>query len=522
MKKVLIYDCTLREGAQSEGISYSVSDKLQIAKALDAFGVAYLEAGNPFSNPKDIEFFEKAAKLDLKNVKLCAFGSTRRKNLSADKDENIASLLRANTPCIAIFGKCSKLHIEQILGVSEKENLDMVYDTVSYLVSKGKEVIFDAEHYYDAYRENSECVLKVLSAAKEAGASFLCLCDTNGGTLPEEIERITRETIAAVPGNYAVHCHNDCGCAVASSLSAVNAGAVMLQGTFIGIGERCGNADLSVLIPNLMLKKGYDCGVKDLTKLTDLAGMLYELSNHPTPNDKPYVGRSAFAHKGGMHIDAMMKNPVSYEHIAPEEVGNKRRFLMSEVSGRTMLLAKIASFAPELKKDDEKTLRIMAKVKELEHIGYQFETADASFELMARNILGTFKPHFKLKMYKTSGEKPSQGESAYAMLRIEVDGKEETAAAFGTGPVHALDLALRKALTVFYPELKKVRLTDYKVRVLASNQAAASTVRVLIESTDGINVWTTVGVSTDIIEASFIALVDSIEYILLKNQLINK
>ncbi|MEZ4358016.1 MAG: citramalate synthase [Eubacteriales bacterium] len=514
-----IFDSTLRDGAQSEGISFSVQDKLNIVKALDDFGVAYIEAGNPGSNPKDIEFFEKASKMKLKNAKLCAFGSTRRKNLAVEEDKNVVSLLKAKTDSVAIFGKAWDLHVFKILNATLDENLSLVEDTVSFFKKQSKEVIFDAEHFFDGYKANGKYAFDVLDAAARAGADVLCLCDTNGGATPTEVFEVTkmvRDRFSDI--RIGIHCHNDTGCAVASSMLAVNAGAKHVQGTFLGIGERAGNTDLSVFIPNMQLKRGYTCIEGGLTKLTDTAHVLSEICNIALPSNKPYVGASAFAHKGGMHIDGVTKITSSFEHVDPALVGNTRRFLMSEVAGRSMVLAKIATIAPELSKDSHETAQIIKHLKEMEHEGYQFESADASFELMVLDVLGRFKPHFKLNMYKTSGEFPSpDGEmSASAMIKIIVDGKDETTAAVGNGPVHALDLALRKALCVFYPELKKVRLTDYKVRVLTAEHTTGSKVRVLIESSDGEDVWTTVGVSTDIIAASWQALADSIEYILYK------
>lgn len=521
MKIIEIFDSTLRDGAQSEGISFSVSDKLNIVKTLDEFGVAYIEAGNPGSNPKDIEFFEKAAHLELKNAKLCAFGSTHRKNTAVEDDPNVLSLLKAGTDCVAIFGKSWDLHVHKILNATLEENLLLVSETVAFFKQQGKEVIFDAEHYFDGYNANPEYALAVLKAAADAGADVLCLCDTNGGASPVAVGEGTRLVCEMFPGiRVGIHCHNDIGCAVASSMLAVEAGAVHVQGTFTGIGERCGNADLSIVIPNLQLKHGYRCVTGDLALLSDTVIRMTEISNLVLPNNKPYVGASAFAHKGGMHIDGVNKLSRSFEHIPPEAVGNQRRFLMSEVSGRTTVLAKLAKLAPEFDKNSPETAQIVSRLKELEHEGYQFESADASFELMVLTLLGRFKPHFKLCMYRTSGEFPfpSGDESASAMLSIEVNGKIETSAAMGKGPVNALDTALRKALNVFYPELSKIHLTDYKVRVLTAEQASAAKVRVLIESTDGAVTWTTVGVSTDIIAASWQALVDSIEYILNKKE----
>jgi len=520
MKQIEIFDSTLRDGAQGEGISFSVQDKLNIVQTLDDFGVAYIEAGNPGSNPKDIEFFEKASALKLRHARLCAFGSTRRKNISVEQDENVVSLLKANTQTVVIFGKSWDLHVTEILHATLEENLALVTDTLRFFKEHDKEVLFDAEHFFDGYKANPAYALQVLDAAVAGGADALVLCDTNGGASPLEIYAITKTVCERFPVlRVGIHCHNDTGCAVASSMLAVDAGAVQVQGTFIGFGERCGNADLSIIIPNLELKQGYRTIAGNLEQLFDTAIKLADIANLTLPNDTPYVGRSAFAHKGGMHIDGVSKLACSFEHIDPEKVGNKRRFLMSEVSGRTTVLAKLKDIAPQLTKSSPETALIVEKLKEMEHQGYQFEAADASFELLVRRLLGMYQPHFSLIMYKTTGEYPApDGEmSASAIIRIQVDGQPETAGSIGNGPVNALDTALRKALKVFFPELDEVHLTDYKVRVLETDSATGARVRVLIESTDGESVWTTVGVSTDIIEASWIALVDSIEYKLIKD-----
>ncbi|NLL45990.1 MAG: citramalate synthase [Clostridiales bacterium] len=519
MKRLEIFDSILRDGAQSEGISFSVQDKLKIVRTLDEFGVAYIEAGNPSSNPKDIEFFQKASQLKLKTAKLCAFGSTRRKNMRADDDENVLSLLGANTPAVAIFGKSWDLHATEILKVSLEENLRMVSETVAFLKSNGKELIFDAEHFFDGYKANPGYALEVLGAAADSGADVLCLCDTNGGAFPEEIYTITKEICEKFPSmRIGIHCHNDVGCAVANSMMAVSAGAVQVQGTFIGFGERCGNADLSVLIPNLQLKLGYHCIEGDMRRLSDMVAKVADISNLSVGKNRPYVGESAFAHKGGMHIDGVTKLSRSFEHINPKLVGNRRRFLLSEVSGRTTLLAKIRDIAPQLTKDSPEVVEIMKQLKQAEHEGYQYESADASLELFVLKVLGKYKPHFSLVMYKTTGEYPAPNseQTSSAMINIHVDGKHETSASLGNGPVHALDSALRKALLVFYPQLHKMQLIDYKVRVLEADHATSARVRVLIESSDGEHVWTTVGVSTDIIQASWIALADSFEYMLAK------
>lgn len=505
----------MRDGAQSEGISFSVLDKLNIVRALDEFGVAYIEAGNPSSNPKDIEFFKKASELKLKNAVLCAFGSTRRKNMRAEEDEHVISLLNARTSAVSIFGKAWDLHVTEILKVPLVENIAMVRETVAFAKSRGKEVIFDAEHFFDGYVSNPDYALTVLGAAYDGGADVLCLCDTNGGSFPDTIREITGIVCNKFPDRrIGIHCHNDIGCAVANSLIAAGAGAVHIQGTFIGYGERCGNADLSVVIPGLHIKQNRKCIKGDIGKLTETAKKIAEISNLMLSKDRPYVGESAFAHKGGMHIDGVTKLSCSFEHIDPESVGNKRRFLMSEVSGRTTVLSKIKNIAPDLTKDSPEVAMIMNRLKQLEHEGYQYESADASFELVVLKTLDLYKPHFSLVMYKTTGEYPApNGEmTSSAMINIKVDDRSETAASLGNGPVHALDSALRKALNVFYPQLGNVFLVDYKVRVLETDHATAARVRVIIESTDGQNTWTTVGVSTDIIQASWIALADSIEY----------
>jgi 2-isopropylmalate synthase len=515
MKPLKILDTTLRDGAQGEGVSFSVSDKLAVAHALDDFGIAYIEAGNPGSNPKDMEFFRQAADLKLKNAKLTAFGSTRRKGITAGEDANVQSLLTADTPAVAIFGKSWDLHVTEILKTSLEENLACVKDTMRFFKEKGKEVIFDAEHFYDGYKANPAYATDVLRAACEGGADVLCLCDTNGGTLPMDLYDVTKKICGDFPDvEIGIHCHNDSGCAVANTSAAVRAGVTHVQGTFTGIGERCGNADLSAIIPILELKHGTKCIAGSLEDLTETNIKISEIQNMQVPANKPFVGASAFAHKAGMHIDGVNKLSRSFEHVSPEAVGNKRRFLISEVAGKRAVLLKIAGIAGDLTKNSPETAQILEKIKAMEHQGYQFEAADASFELLVKKELGRFTPHFKLLMYRTSGEfpPPDANTTASAMIRIDVGGTEETTASLGNGPVHALDLALRKALTVFYPELGDVYLTDYKVRVLDTGSATGSTVRVLIESSDGEKEWTTVGASTDIIEASFAALVDSLEY----------
>ncbi len=519
-KRILIYDSTLRDGAQAEGISYTIEDKLKVIKELDKIGISYIEAGNPGSNPKDLEFFEKAKGIKSKNSKLTAFGSTRRKNIKIEKDENVLSLLKANTPTIAIFGKSWDFHVRNVIKTNLEENLEMIKETIAFLKSKNKEIVFDAEHFFDGYKSNPDYATETLIAAVEGGTDWLVLCDTNGGSFPSEIYEITRRIVNKFSVPIGIHCHNDGGMAVANSIFAVEAGATQVQGTFLGFGERCGNANLSTIIPALQLKKKYKCIPKNkMNELTSVAIFLAEVSNIILDTRLPYVGKSAFAHKGGMHVDGVIKVPNSYEHIEPEEVGNERRFLMSEVAGRSTILQKIRKIDPELQKNSSRTKEIVNLLKELENKGYQFEAAEASFELLVRKTLRKYKPFFELENFTVIVEQLSENEnlSASTVIKVNVDGKEEITAAEGNGPVNALDKALRKALEVFYPQLKKMHLTDFKVRVLNPERATAAKVRVLIESTDGKKSWTTVGVSTDIIKASCIALVDSIEYKLLKD-----
>ena len=519
MDKVTIFDSTLRDGAQAEGISFSVEDKLKIVKALDAFGVEYIEAGNPGSNPKDLEFFRRAGQLDLQNAKLVAFGSTRRYGIDVTEDKNVQSLLDAGTEAIAIFGKSWDFHVTDILHTTLEENLNMIADTVAFFKSKGKTLIFDAEHFFDGYRHNPDYAMQALQAAADAGADWLVLCDTNGGAMPAEIADITQKVCGAFSVPVGIHCHNDCGMAEANTVMSIEAGGRMVQGTFTGFGERCGNAALSTVIPVLQTKRGYDCiPMENLALLTRTARLVADVANLSVSERAPFVGRTAFAHKGGMHIDGVSKAPHSFEHIDPESVGNERRMLTSEVAGRSTILRKIQRVRPDIQKGSPETAQIIDALKDLEHQGYQFEAAESTFELVIRKKLGKYQPFFELVNFKIIGEQPyEKGRSANAVIKVLVDGKEEITAAEGDGPVNALDKALRKALEVFYPQLASVHLTDYKVRVLDGGEATAAKVRVLIESSDGEQSWSNVGVSNDIIEASWIALVDSIEYKLIKD-----
>ena len=517
---VHIFDSTLRDGAQGEGISFSVQDKLHIVRALDELGVAFIEAGNPGSNPKDLEFFEEVKKLKLESSRLVAFGSTRRKDLPAVDDGNLRSLLAAGTEYVAIFGKTWDFHVKEILRATNEENLAMIRDTIGYLVGEGRKVIYDAEHFFDAYVANAPYAMETLRAAVDGGAAILVLCDTNGGTLPDAIQEMVAKVRKEFSVPVGIHCHNDAGLAVANSLMAVKAGATQVQGTLIGFGERTGNANLSTIIADLELKMGRPClSEGKLASLTQVSRRVAEIANISLDGGMPFVGLNAFAHKAGMHIDAVTKNPKAYEQVAPESIGNERVFLMSEVAGRSMIIEKIRKFDPTIQKDTPVAAQIVARVKELEHEGYQFEGAEGSFELLVRKNIGKYKPFFDLQYYKIIGEQPIDGLTctAFAQIKIGVEGEMAITAGEGDGPVHALDVALRKALEKFYPGVREIRLTDFKVRVLDSRSATAAKVRVLIESTDGENVWTTVGVSTDLIEASWLALVDSFEFKLISD-----
>lgn len=516
MKKIYVYDSTLRDGAQAQGISFTVKDKLKIAACLDEFGIDYIEAGNPGSNPKDLEFFEKIKRKPLKRAKLVAFGSTRRANIATCDDANVKAILSAETPVVAIFGKSWDFHVTDIIRTTLSENLAMIRDTVSFMKRQGKEVVFDAEHFFDGHKANPEYALASLEAAVEGGADWLVLCDTNGGVFPSEIYEIVKTVDERFSIPLGIHCHNDGGMGVANSIAAVEMGAVQVQGTINGYGERCGNANLCTIIPNLQLKRGYFC-VPDanMERLTSVSRYVSELANLTFNERDPYVGNSAFAHKGGMHIDAVQKNAASFEHISPESVGNERRVLMSEVSGKSTILAKVQKIAPWISKNSDEMQKIIDRLKQLEHDGYQFEGAEGSFELMVRRLLGKDNPFFEVKSFTVLCEEHWQEDlSAQATIKIRVDGIEELTAAEGDGPVNALDKALRKALEVFYPQLNQMRLIDFKVRVLDTDKATAAKVRVHIESTEGDETWSTMGVSSNIIEASWNALIDSIEYFL--------
>ncbi|MFQ6136153.1 MAG: citramalate synthase [Candidatus Hydrothermarchaeales archaeon] len=519
-RRVKIYDTTLRDGSQSERISFSVEDKLRIAERLDELGVAYIEGGWPGSNPKDIRFFEKVKDLELKNAKIVAFGSTRKAGNTPENDPSIKALLRSKTSVVCIFGKSWDLHVRDALNVSLEENLGMIEDSVSYLKSKGLEVIYDAEHFFDAYKANPEYAMETLESAQKSGADCVVLCDTNGGCMPAEVQTTIEAVQKKIDSPLGIHAHNDADTAVANTMVAVAMGIEHVQGTINGYGERCGNANLCSVIANLKLKLGVDCiSDEQLKRLTEVSRFVSEIANLAHQNNLPYVGTSAFAHKGGVHVDAVRKNPETYEHIRPEIVGNVERILISELSGRSGIISKAKEYGLDLEKDTEETKEILEIVKGLEDQGYQFEGAEASFELLVRKILRPFKRFFELEGFRTIVEKRKDGRVlAEATMRVTVDGGEYYTASEGNGPVNALDKALRKALEKFYPDLKEMHLTDYKVRVLDEREGTAAKVRVLIESRDEKNSWRTVGVSENIIEASWEALADSIVYKLLKNR----
>ena len=522
MEKIYLFDSTLRDGAQGQGINFSMEDKLNIVKAMDKLCVDYIEAGIPGANPKDTEFFQKTKGMALQHAKLVAFGSTRRRDTPVEEDKGCRSLLEAGTPAVTIFGKCWDLHVTDILRTTLEENLRMVRDTVSFLAGQGKEVIFDGEHFFDGWHANPDYAMTVLATALEAGAQWLVLCDTNGGTFPGVIRQVTALVRERFPqAKIGIHTHNDTGCAVAGAIAAVEAGARQVQGTYLGFGERCGNCNLSTMIGNLQLKLGYDCIPADrLRLLTKMASYVAEITNIRLPGGFPYVGRSAFAHKGGMHVDGVYKNSMSFEHVDPAVVGNRRNVLLSEASGRSAIAHRISEIDHSITRDSLETAEFIEMLKEKEREGYEFESAGASLEILALKHLGRYRPAFELEYFKILGEQPAVNveRSASAIVKVRVGDRIEMTAAEGDGPVHALDVALRKALEVFYPSLHRMRLVDYKVRVMEGSAATAAKVRVLIESSDGESVWATVGMSADIIDASWQALRDSIEYKVMKDQ----
>jgi len=518
--KILLYDTTLRDGSQAEGVSFSLQDKLRIAEKLDQLGIEYIEGGWPGSNPKDMAFFHEIRHRRLKQSRIVAFGSTRRARRQVENDENVISLLEAETPAIAIFGKSWLLHVTDVLRVSPDTNLTMIKETVGYLNSKGKEIIYDAEHFYDAYKDNPRYALATLRAAVDGGADFLALCDTNGGCLPEEITAITEAVRLIFPTPLGIHAHNDSGLGVANSLAAVRAGVIMVQGTINGYGERTGNANLCTVIPNLILKMKLAClGRNQLKKLVQVSRFIDEMANI-TPNPRaPFVGSSSFAHKGGMHVDAVRKNPRSFEHIDPTLVGTHRRILVSELSGKSNVILKAIEFGLDLGKETPETKNILDELKRLGEEGYEFEGADASFKILIQKATGKHKNFFELEGFRVIVEKRKNDPPvAEATIKIKVGGVSELSAGEGEGPVNALDNALRKVLLRFYPRIKDIHLADFKVRALDAAAGTAAKVRVLIQTRDRDDIWGTVGVSENIIEASWQALVDSVDYKLLKDK----
>ena len=513
-KATELYDTTLRDGTQGEHINLSVQDKLLITEKLDEFGMDYIEGGWPSSNPKDEEFFLKVRNLRLSHSKLCSFGSTARSLANIENDPNLQGLLQSETPVITIFGKTWKAHTVKGLGISEEENAELIYRSVSFLRSHGREVFFDAEHFFDGYKDDPEFALRMLRSAADGGASRLVLCDTNGGSLPGEISDIVRSVHENTGRPIGIHSHNDGDLAVANSLAAVIAGATHIHGTINGIGERCGNANLISIIANIMLKMdGRFNFVEHLTQLTSLSKFVYEILNMPSDGKAPFVGKSAFAHKGGIHVSAVMKESSLYEHIDPKLVGNRQRVLVSELAGQSNIRYKAQELGIVLPEKGELLKTIVHNIKELEHKGYQFDGAEASFELILHRELGNFAPYFDVLETKVYIESSKDSKNVdQAVLKVAVGSEIEHIAADGDGPVNALDKALRKALIRFYPQIKTIRLVDYKVRVLEEKRGTSAKVRVLIETGDGKETWGTVGVSTNIIEASLQALSDSMNY----------
>jgi 2-isopropylmalate synthase len=515
---ITLYDTTLRDGAQGEGIQFSLADKLRIAQRLDAFGMHYIEGGWPGSNEKDIEFFREAGKLKFKHAKLAAFGSTRRANTRVGDDRQVALLLEAQTPVITLVCKTSTLHVTEILRTTLEENLAMIRDTISYLVKHGREVIFDGEHTFDGFKLDAKYTCACYRAADEAGASYLVMCDTNGGTMPGEIAQIAKGLHSqAEKGKLGIHTHDDCGLGVANALAGIVAGAQQIQGTVNGYGERTGNCNLITAIANLQLKMGHRVlSDESLAQLRDLSLFVDEVANQRPSGRAPFVGSAAFAHKGGIHVNAVNKLARSYEHIEPALVGNHQRVLVGELAGRANIMLKARTLGLQLEEKSPEAIAVLDQVKSLENQGYEFEAADASFELLLRKALGQYQPFFELVEYHVSIRKNSAHgfDACEATIKLSVAGEKVYTVAEGDGPVNALDAALRAALVRFYPRLEQMKLVDYKVRIIDSTHGTAAKTRVFIESSDGDSTWATVGVSYDIIEASWLALKDSVDYLL--------
>jgi 2-isopropylmalate synthase len=526
MRKIEIYDTTLRDGTQAEDFNLSLEDKIRCSTKLDELGINYIEGGWPGSNPKDVAFFKEIRNYDLKQAKVAAFGSTHNPRSSAEKDRNLAALLKAKTEVITIFGKSWTVHVRDALRTSPERNVEIIRDSLAFLRPHADKLFYDAEHFFDGFRADSEYALSTLKAALEGGADCLVLCDTNGGTLTVDLQKIIQRVRKEFPkAELGIHTHNDSELAVANSLAAVELGANHVQGTMNGVGERCGNANLCSIIPAIKLKMKLDCITDEqLVRLRETSRYILELANVRPFRYQPYVGRSAFAHKGGIHVAAVERNPETYEHLRPELIGNRRRVLVSDLSGRSTIKQKAEQYGIKISSKDPIAMQVLEELKELEHEGFQYEAAEGSFELLLNKALGKVKRYFELIGFrilvsKTDESQPSQSE---ATVMVKVGGKVEHTAASGVGPVNALDNALRKALEKFYPALSSMRLNDYKVRVLPGKEGTAAKVRVLIESGDRDNIWGTVGVSENILEASWIALVDSINYKMFKDESKNK
>jgi 2-isopropylmalate synthase len=519
MERIKIYDTTLRDGMQTEGVSFSLEDKLAIAKCLNELGVEYIEGGFPGSGPKEAQFFADIVKQGLKHSRVVAFGSTRRADTKAEDDVSLRAIADCKAPAATLVGKTWDFQVTKVLGCSLEENIGLCADSVRFLKKRGLETMFDAEHFFDGYKENAEYTLKVLKAVAEAGADAIVLCDTNGGAVPKDVFDITKAVCEALrPLTIGIHTHNDCDCATANTIAAVHAGARQVQGTINGLGERCGNANLCACIPNLAFKMGFDVLTPEKIKtLTEVSRFVFEICNLTPVTNMPYVGESAFAHKAGLHVDALRKSRRTYEHIDPEKVGNERRFLISELSGKSNILAELEK--AKIAQDKNLARKILDCVQQLENEGYQFEAANASFDLLVRKIMGTYKPSFELIKYTTTVEKiTNNGTITEATVKLKIGDKVELVVAEGDGPVNALDAALRKSLENAYPGIKEMQLFDYKVRVVNAKEGTAARVRVIIESRDKTDIWGTVGVSENIIEASWQALVDSVEYKLHKER----
>ncbi len=516
-KTIHIFDTTLRDGTQGEKVSFSAEDKFRIAKRLDEFGIHYIEGGWPGSNPKDMAFFEKAKKHTFRHAKIVAFGSTCRACNTPDNDPNLAALIEAETPAVSLFGKSWLLHVTEALKITPEDNLEIIKGSVQFLKNNGKEVIYDAEHFFDGYKDSPEYAIKTLITAQNAGADVLVLCDTNGGTLTHEVHTIVKEVTQKVSAPVGIHTHNDCELAVANAITAVQAGAVHVQGTINGYGERCGNANLCSVMPNLQLKLGFQCIPEDqMVNLSTLSKFVSELGNLTPDNKQPYVGKSAFAHKGGIHVSAVIKNEQTYEHIRPEQVGNSRRVLVSDLSGKSNVTYKSEELGFDFDKNSKQSSEIVQELKKLENEGYQFEAAEASFELLVKQITNNAPDYFKLEGFRVIMERNANGESrSEATIKVRVNDQIELSAAEGNGPVHALDAALRRALCEFYPEISSMQLQDYKVRVLNEKDGTGAKVRVLIDSAKDGTSWGTVGVSENIIDASWKALSEGVIYFLM-------